>query len=77
MVTQAKSLTALSAPDGATVRKAYKIYDNVPGKPALEINLPCCGETRTWHRSADIPDKDIGPCDCGNWFICYEANEEA
>ncbi len=43
----------------------------VPGAPALAIEMPCCGEIRSWQKTYQIPVNDVGPCRCGNWFIRY------
>ncbi len=41
------------------------------GVEALEMKLPCCGETRSYKHTYEIPTSDVGPCKCGNWFIRY------
>lgn len=42
------------------------------GAPYLEITMPCCGERKVYKREADVPESDVGPCPCGNFFIKYK-----
>jgi len=46
------------------------------GWPDLMICLPCCGQVRAWPRYEDLPDYDVGPCECGNWFIRYTERKQ-
>ncbi len=48
------------------------IYPLAAPVSPLRVVLPCCGSVREWLTPHDIPEDDVGPCPCGNWFIRYE-----
>lgn len=63
---------AVSAPTRQDLIDVVGSVTNVyPPTLALRIVLPCCGRVREWPNADDIPDHDVGPCPCGNWFIRY------
>ena len=80
MVTHLKQSIAIRAPNKQALVLGLKPIMRLPKEvvpPDLHIALPCCGRVREWDHIEDVPDHDVGPCDCGNWFIRYAANEEA
>lgn len=46
-------------------------FGSIPGDSLLCITLSCCGATRVYEEAGDIPRENVGPCECGNWFIYY------
>lgn len=45
---------------------------SLAGVPVIQITLPCCEASKVYQHLEDVPSENVGPCECGNWFIYYK-----